>query len=55
MQCPTCKKPMKEVRKDTSKNPRDNMEYSRTIYQCPEDDSWLTVEIPKVGSNKQNS
>lgn len=40
---------MKKVRWDISTNPNENnKEYSRTLYQCQADDTWVTVEIPKV-------
>lgn len=45
MKCPICKGSM-IVSKQTSFG-KNSKEYSRTIYQCKEDDVWVVVEIPK--------
>ena len=54
MECPVCKQAMKKVRWDISYNRPDakNTEYDRTLYQCVEDDVWVTTEIPKTDSNE---
>jgi hypothetical protein len=44
---------MIKIRQDISHNPNENnKEYDRTVYQCEEDDVWVTAEIPKTGSSK---
>lgn len=49
MKCPTCKQVMKQVRREVSHNPNEgNKEYDRTVYQCIDDDTWVTTEVPKV-------
>jgi hypothetical protein len=53
MNCPTCKKPMKKVSWSLSNNGKkgtDYKEYDRTIYQCVEDDAWVTTELPATTS-----
>jgi hypothetical protein len=47
MTCPICKKEMLIKTEDTSHNSINEKEYSRIIYWCEADDTWVTVEIPK--------
>ena len=47
---------MKKVRWDISYNPdKNNKEYDRTVYQCADDDVWVTTEIPKTDPAEQNT
>ena len=48
MNCPICNKEMKKLPEEISHNPRDSKEYVRTVYQCEDDDAWVTTELPVV-------
>ena len=50
MNCPICRKPMKVVSADTSYDRRTapEKEYDRTLYVCRADDTWISVEVPKM-------
>lgn len=47
MKCPKCFKTMIVVKQDISKNLETNKKYSRIIYNCKNDDVWLTLETPE--------
>lgn len=49
MKCPKCHQEMEVKSKDTSNNFETGQKYERTIFQCKEDDVWVTTEIPKKG------
>jgi len=46
MQCPQCQQKMDVRREDTSHS-KQGTEYERTTYQCSQDDTWITVEVPR--------
>ncbi len=40
---------MKALPEDVSYNPRSNNKaYKRTVYQCENDDAWVTIELPET-------
>lgn len=47
MKCPKCSKIMIVVKQDISKNSKTNKKYLRIIYNCKNDDVWLTLETPE--------
>ena len=55
MQCPVCHKEMTVNQKDTSTNFKNSQEYSRTVYLCPSDDVWISIEIPRRNNEKNGN
>lgn len=56
MDCPVCSKVMKKVLQDVTFNSKDNGKaYSRTLFLCKQDDTWITVEVPKKINEDEES
>lgn len=45
MKCPVCEKNMAVKSKDLTLG-KNEKKYNRTIYNCEECDSWMSLEIP---------
>lgn len=45
MKCPKCQKDMVFVEMHKTYR-EDGREYNRAIYQCEQDDIWITIEVP---------
>jgi hypothetical protein len=53
MECPKCQQRMDIRREDTSHS-KQGMEYERTTYQCSQDDTWITVEVPRSAESRES-
>jgi hypothetical protein len=60
MNCPECDKPMRKVKWEITNNfkvDKDFKEYDKFIFECKDDDIWVTIETPtnkKPAPSKSN-
>ncbi len=51
MKCPICEKKI-EVKSIDLTQGKNDKKYNRTIYNCEECDSWISVEVP-IGNDEE--